>query len=112
MPSTVRQLQDKQLISPPTWLADNIHYETIMGSMAYGVSSDTSDCDIYGFAIPPKEMVFPHLAGEIFGFGRQKKRFDQWQQHGNLSDCVVNVDRATLTIREIKELIERRHGSQ
>jgi predicted nucleotidyltransferase len=26
-------------------------------------------------------MVFPHLAGEIQGFGRQKKKFEQYQQH-------------------------------
>jgi predicted nucleotidyltransferase len=53
----------------------------MMGSVAYGVSSDTSDVDVYGFCIPPKDVVFPHLAGEIFGFGKQKKRFDQYQQH-------------------------------
>lgn len=52
-----------------------------MGSVAYGVSSDTSDCDIYGYCIPPKKTVFPHLDGEIQGFGRQKKRFEQFQQH-------------------------------
>jgi uncharacterized protein len=66
----------------PKWLPDNIQYETMMGSVAYGVSSDTSDVDIYGFVIPPKELIFPHLAGEIPGFGRQLKRFDQFQaQH-------------------------------
>jgi predicted nucleotidyltransferase len=53
----------------------------MMGSVAYGVSKETSDVDIYGFCIPPKEMVFPHLAGEIPGFGRQLKRFDQFQAH-------------------------------
>lgn len=52
-----------------------------MGSVAYGVSSDTSDCDVYGFCIPTKELVFPHLTGEIHGFGRQIQRFEQWQQH-------------------------------
>jgi len=52
-----------------------------MGSFAYGVAGDDSDADIYGFCVPPKEMVFPHLAGEIQGFGRQIKRFEQWQQH-------------------------------
>lgn len=56
-------------------------YETIMGSEAYGVASGNSDRDIYGFAIPPKEVIFPHLAGEILGFGRQKKRFEQYQEH-------------------------------
>lgn len=52
-----------------------------MGSVAYGASSDTSDMDVYGFCIPPKKMVFPHLDGEIMGFGTQKKRFEQWSEH-------------------------------
>lgn len=65
----------------PRFLEDNIHYETIMGSVAYGVSSDTSDMDIYGFAIPPKDVVFPHLRGEIEGFGTPGPRFEQFQQH-------------------------------
>lgn len=37
--------------------------------------------DVYGFCIPPKEDVFPHLRGEIPGFGRQLQRFEQFQQH-------------------------------
>jgi len=74
-------LEDKGLIRPPGFLADNVHYEVMMGSVAYGVSSDTSDVDVYGFCTPPKDVVFPHLTGEIQGFGRQKKRFDQYQQH-------------------------------
>jgi predicted nucleotidyltransferase len=68
-------------ISPPSWLADNLHYETLMGSVAYGVSSDSSDVDVYGICIPPRDMVFPHLAGEILGFGSQVKRFESWQEH-------------------------------
>lgn len=52
-----------------------------MGSIAYGVSNDSSDVDVYGFCIPPKDVVFPHLAGVIPGFGKQSKKFDQYQQH-------------------------------
>jgi predicted nucleotidyltransferase len=52
-----------------------------MGSSAYGVSGDSSDMDIYGVCIPPKEMIFPHLAGEILGFGNQIKRFEMYQEH-------------------------------
>jgi predicted nucleotidyltransferase len=52
-----------------------------MGSEVYGASNGNSDKDVYGFCIPPKEIVFPHLAGEIEGFGRQRKRFEQWQEH-------------------------------
>lgn len=68
-------------ISPPSWLAESLCYETMMGSVAYGVSSDTSDLDVYGVCLPPKEIVFPHLAGEIFGFGTQLGRFESWQEH-------------------------------
>jgi predicted nucleotidyltransferase len=66
---------------PPSWLPNNVTYLTMMGSVAYGVSDDASDRDVYGFCFPPKDIAFPHLAGEIFGFGRQVKRFEQWQEH-------------------------------
>lgn len=79
--STIQRLADRGIAKPPSWLPTNTVYETIMGSVAYGVSSDTSDMDIYGFCIPKKEQVFPHLAGEIEGFSRQKKRFEQYQEH-------------------------------
>jgi predicted nucleotidyltransferase len=65
----------------PKWLPPNIAYLTIMGSNAYGVSASNSDLDIYGFAIPPKEVAFPHLGGHIHGFGPAPATFDQWQQH-------------------------------
>lgn len=68
-------------LHPPGWLPDNLCYETMMGSVAYGVSSDTSDTDVYGICLPPKDLVFPHLAGEIPGFGNQVKRFETWQEH-------------------------------
>jgi len=79
--SYTQRLTEKELISPPSFLPSNMHYETMMGSIAYGLDSDNSDLDIYGFAIPPKNMVFPHLDGEIYGFGTQKKRFEQFQAH-------------------------------
>jgi predicted nucleotidyltransferase len=51
-----------------------------MGSRAYGCSQEgKTDYDIYGFCIPPKDIIFPHLAGIIPGFGKQGERFDQWQ---------------------------------
>ena len=81
MGSLVDKLINRQLISPPPFVKNNIQYEVIMGSVAYGVSSDTSDMDVYGFCVPPKYMIFPHLNGEIQDFGRHKKRFKQWQEH-------------------------------
>lgn len=74
-------MTEKKKISPPSWLPDNVMYETIMGSYAYGIENECSDIDIYGFCIPKKDIVFPHLSGEILGFDKQVQRFDQYQQH-------------------------------
>jgi predicted nucleotidyltransferase len=74
-------LYEKKLISPPKFLPSNTHYLVMMGSQAYGCSTEDSDRDIFGWCIPHKEDIFPHLKGEIPGFGRQVNRFDVWQQH-------------------------------
>lgn len=65
----------------PSWLPEAVQYEVTMGSEAYGVSSHSSDIDLYGFAIPDKTEIFPHLRGEIDGFGTQRQRFEVWQMH-------------------------------
>jgi len=84
MASIIKQLTDQQLIHPPPWLPDNVRYECITGSIAYGVSTNDSDWDIIGFCIPPKDIIFPHLAGVIEGFGRQKQKFKVFEkQHIN-----------------------------
>ncbi len=81
MGSAVQLCIKKKLVSPPTWLKTNLHYEVIMGSYAYGVAEKkSSDYDIYGVCIPPKSIVFPHTAGYISGF-EEAPSFDQWQQH-------------------------------
>lgn len=77
----IKRLTENDAIKPPKWLPDNVMYECMMGSVAYGVSSNDSDVDIYGFCIPPLDMMFPHLRGEIPGFGTQLKRFEQFQEH-------------------------------
>lgn len=71
-------------VKPPRWLEHPaLHYEVQMGSNAYGVADESfgSDEDIYGFVIPPKELLFPHLVGHVYGFGTEPKVFEQWQQH-------------------------------
>ena len=80
--SIINKLEKQGVIHPPNWLANNIIYLTYMGSVCYGTNTEESDTDIYGIAIPYKQDIFPHLAGDIQGFGTQKKRFDQWQEHG------------------------------
>ena len=80
MSNVIQKLVSNKLITPPSWLPDNLHYLTIMGSVAYKCSSDTSDMDIYGYCMPPKDYIFPHLAGYLYGFDNLP-RFDQYQQH-------------------------------
>jgi predicted nucleotidyltransferase len=81
MASAVARLDKLKLINPPAWLPSNTMFEGWGGSVAYGASNDASDMDIVGFAMPPKDTLFPHLAGEIAGFGTQIQRFDQYSQH-------------------------------
>ena len=83
MSSLIKELTEKELIHPPRWLADNTMYLTMMGSVAYGCSSDTSDMDLYGFAIPTKGILFPHTLGLINGFGDSEdfEEFKQFDTH-------------------------------
>ena len=81
MASTIERLTQQQHIRPPSWLPGNVRYETIMGSNCYGVAIDDSDWDMVGFCVPPKDIVFPHLAGVIQGFGRQQQKFVCYQKH-------------------------------
>lgn len=77
----LQDLVNRNIAHPPKWLCDNTFYLTEMGSRAYGVSTDNSDIDIYGFCIPPKEIIFPHLNGIIKDFGDQGEVFGQYQEH-------------------------------
>lgn len=77
----LQRLEKQGLIHPPKWLSNNVQFLTIMGSEAYGVASNESDLDIYGWCVPPKHLVFPHLDGQILGFGQQIQRFEVWQEH-------------------------------
>ncbi|MDM8515144.1 nucleotidyltransferase domain-containing protein [Desulfobacterales bacterium HSG16] len=90
MGSLFQELKKKGLAGPhPGFLPTSIHYEVIMGSVAYGTSDDTSDMDVYGFCIPPRDYVFPHLRGEIFGFSKPGARFDQFQKHHILDESAM-----------------------
>ena len=75
------RLNKEKLIHPPKFVLSNTAYMTMMGSIAYGVSTDASDVDVYGFCVPPKDVVFPHTVGVVKGFGHQGKEFKQWQEH-------------------------------
>jgi len=76
------KLEEKKLISPPKWLGNNIIYLTIVGSVAYATEDTTkeSDIDICGVCIPPKNDVFPWLAGAIPQFD-EINSFQQYIAH-------------------------------
>lgn len=77
----LEKLEKKGLICPPKWLSNNTHYLVFTGSVAYGVTAETSDLDVYGFCMPPLQYIYPHTAGYIPGFGSNHPHFDQYQQH-------------------------------
>lgn len=79
----IHQLEKDKVAHPPQWLADNTLYLTIMGSEAYGCADSgtlQSDKDLYGFCLPPRDVVFPHMGGYIHGFDKPPE-FEQWQEH-------------------------------
>lgn len=73
----LHKLEKQKLITPPSWLCDNTQFLCIVGSMSYGVSTDNSDMDYFGYTIPPKQDIFPN---EIVDFdGRPaKERFQHF----------------------------------
>lgn len=87
MSSYTQKFSNKKLIDPPKFVPNSMIYETITGSHAYGTNRPDSDFDLRGICVPPKEEVFPHLKGEIIGFGRQKQRFGQF-----ISDKIYEKD--------------------
>ena len=61
MSSKFDYLEKKGLVADaPPFLKNSVCYEVVMGSVAYGVSNDSSDMDIYAFCIPPKDILFPY----------------------------------------------------
>ena len=38
------------------WLKDNICFLTVAGSQSYGMATETSDLDLKGVVLPPKEV--------------------------------------------------------
>jgi uncharacterized protein len=110
----IQELENAGKITPPKWLANSVIYLARVGSMAYGVSTNNSDEDVYGICIPPLDVLFPHLAGEIPGFGTPKKRFEQYQQEHvlhkgkNYDIAIFNIVKYfTLTMNGNPNMVDR-----
>lgn len=62
------------------------------GSTVYNAKLETSDTDIMGIAIPPKEIIFPYFQKEIPGFSKNIKNFDQYEyKTGNIEGVIYNI---------------------
>jgi len=69
-----------------------------MGSQAYGIATESSDEDLYGFSIPTKELLFPYSAGYIKDFGSNPPSFSHYQQHHIIDDDKKEYDIAIYSI--------------
>lgn len=77
----LQKLIDSNVISPPDAVRyGRTCYLTVTGSNSYGVSDNTSDIDVVGIVIPPKNILFPYTNGFIYGFGEQPVLFEQYEE--------------------------------
>ncbi|SRR5258706_917914 len=85
----------KEYDQPKFFKTVGYSYLTEMGSHSYGTENEDSDYDFYGYIVPSPEIVFPHLAGHIQGFGRTWTPFEQYQvqhiQHGKYGEIDLTV---------------------
>ena len=83
MTSIVQKLYDSNLLNLEQNFILDTEFEVQMGSIAYGADMEnSSDNDIHGFCIPPKEIIFPHLAKNyVEGFSNRIPNFESWHQH-------------------------------
>lgn len=89
----------------PDWMINSLHYEVITGSVAYGCNDvDKYDMDTVGFCMPKKNVIFPHLAGHITGFGKQPDKFEQWDQKHFFIDNKQEYDFAIYNIVKFFQL--------
>ncbi len=90
MSSTIERLAKRGLIAPPNDVRSNTCYETVVGSVAYGVSDDLSDFDVNGFFIPAADRLFPHLRGHLLGYDTDAKAPKAFQNHHIIDEDAVN----------------------
>ena len=72
---------EKRFNKDEQWLKDNLVYECIVGSQAYGLATPESDVDIVGLVMPKEEHLFPQRYGYILGYGQYPK-FDSKEVKG------------------------------
>lgn len=87
--SIVKILNESGKINYPENI-DYPFYEVIGGSKSYGIISNSSDYDIIGVVIPPKEQIYHHLTGMVPGFGPEPSKFKNFVAH-HIGEYDINL---------------------
>lgn len=98
----LKEINDDKVIEVPKFVIDGCAYLVKMGSEAYGVSTNKSDIDVYGFTVPPLDMVYPERAGYIPEFGTQPELFKQFQ----IDHVLYNDNEYDFTVYNIVKFFE------
>lgn len=68
MPIYTEIFAQKRFEEHEQWLKDNLLYETIVGSQAYGLATPESDIDIVAIVMPLEQHIYPQRYGYVLGF--------------------------------------------
>jgi predicted nucleotidyltransferase len=93
------------------FIAENLIYETRIGSNAYGCSQNSSDTDIYGITVPPKSYILPHTGGYIPDFD-DYPYFGNYQRHHVKMDDAKEYDFDIYGILKFLKLAEKSNPNQ
>lgn len=102
----IKTLKEKDLITPPSFIEDNLICLCIAGSESYGIATDYSDKDIVGVCFPRKRDLFPNLFGVIQGYNDETP-FGEYQQHHILDkDSEITYDIKIFSIAKYFKLAQ------
>jgi uncharacterized protein len=82
MESLIQNLHAKGFLDDmPSFVKDNLVLEVLMGSSVYGATTEDSDIDVYAVCLPPQDVMFPYLSGEIPVFDQKTEPFRTYSKH-------------------------------
>jgi hypothetical protein len=82
MEGFLRSVTGDQGSRMPDFVLGGLSYVAVVGSRACGMALPGADHDVCGWYVPPSDMVFPHLVGDIPGFDAPREAHDRWAKTG------------------------------
>ena len=83
------QFKKSRFTKEDYWLSDNLLYECVMGSQAYGLSTKESDVDVVGLVMDREDCLFPQKFGYIRNF-ETEPNFHQKEIKGPGKKLIIN----------------------